>query len=197
MQKIILASQSPRRHQLLQWAEVPFDLCIAHTEEQVPLGISASEVPLRIAIEKAEAARQLLGQQGVADLSRPILAADTLVLLQGSILGKPTDAAQARQMLSELAGKTHQVVTGVAILHLGGAITFSETTEVTFHDLTAAQIEFYVEKYQPFDKAGSYAIQEWIGVVGIKAIVGDFYNVMGLPVSRVVRTLAELERLKH
>jgi septum formation protein len=105
------------------------------------------------------------------------------------MIGKPVDAADATAILSELSGKTHRVITGVVILHPEVEIAFSEVTEVTFHDLTAEQIEHYITRYQPYDKAGAYAIQEWIGVIGIKSIQGDFYNVMGLPVSRVVQAL--------
>lgn len=196
LQKIILASQSPRRSQLLQWAEVPFEVMVSNTEELVPAGLPLQDVPIAIAREKALAVAQRL--KGAITLGAhlplmpPILAADTIVVLDHRIIGKPTDKADAMSILSSLSGKTHTVITGVVILHQGGEVAFSEATDVTFHALTQEQIEFYVESYKPYDKAGSYAIQEWIGVVGIKAIAGDFYNVMGLPVSRVVMALKRI-----
>jgi septum formation protein len=122
----------------------------------------------------------------------PVLAADTIVVLQKDIIGKPKDREDAIKILTALSGKQHQVITGVVILHEEKEIAFAETTEVHFHELNVAQIEFYVDNYKPYDKAGAYAIQEWIGVVGIKAVKGDFYNVMGLPVSRVVQALQNL-----
>lgn len=122
----------------------------------------------------------------------PILAADTIVVLNNEIIGKPKDRDDAINILSRLSGHEHLVVTGVVILHNEREISFADTTSVRFHPLTHEQIEFYVDKYKPYDKAGAYAIQEWIGVVGIKSVHGDFYNVMGLPVSRVVRALQDL-----
>jgi len=196
LQKIILASQSPRRSQLLQWAEVPFEVMVSNTEELVPAGLPLQDVPIAIAREKALAvAQRLKGATTLGahlPLNPPILAADTIVVLDHRIIGKPTDKADAMSILSSLSGKTHTVITGVVILHQGGEVAFSEATDVTFHALTQEQIEFYVESYKPYDKAGSYAIQEWIGVVGIKVIAGDFYNVMGLPVSRVVMALKRI-----
>ena len=122
----------------------------------------------------------------------PILAADTIVVCNDKVIGKPKDREDAIKIISELSGNTHQVITGVALLCQGNETLFSDTTTVSFHELTQAQIEFYVDKYKPYDKAGAYAIQEWIGVVGISSIQGDFYNVMGLPVSRVVKGLSAL-----
>ena len=120
------------------------------------------------------------------------MAADTLVILNYNIIGKPADKKHAIEILQSLSGVTHKVITGVVILKGKTAIRFSDITEVTFYQLTNEQIEFYVDKYMPYDKAGAYAIQEWIGVVGIKAVNGDFYNVMGLPVSKVVQQLHKL-----
>ena len=121
-----------------------------------------------------------------------ILAADTLVVLDNKIIGKPADRKQAIEILQSLSDKKHFVITGATILQGKTEISFSDKTEVLFHKLTNAQIEFYIDKYKPYDKAGAYAIQEWIGVVGIKSINGDFYNVMGLPVSKVVQQLNKL-----
>jgi septum formation protein len=186
MQKIILASQSPRRKQLLEWAEVSFDIIVKETDETYPENLSIDEIAVHIARNKA------LAIKSTVDHNIPILAADTIVVLQGCIIGKPKDREDAVKILSSLSGKQHQVVTGVVILHSENEIAFAETTEVLFHELSLAQIEFYVDNYKPYDKAGAYAIQEWIGVVGIKTINGDFYNVMGLPVSRVVQALQNL-----
>jgi septum formation protein len=186
MRKIILASQSPRRKQLLEWAEVPFDIVVKETDESYPENLSIDEIAVHIARNKA------LAIKPTVDASVPILAADTIVVLQGRIIGKPKDREDAVNILSSLSGKQHQVITGVVMLHNEKEIAFAETTEVLFHELSLAQIEFYVDNYKPYDKAGAYAIQEWIGVVGIKNINGDFYNVMGLPVSRVVQALQNL-----
>jgi septum formation protein len=188
MAPIILASQSPRRKQLLEWAEVPFEVVVRETDESYPEGLGMNDVAIHIARNKALAVRQELG--GV----RPILAADTIVVLHGQVIGKPKDRNDALRILAALSEQRHEVVTGVVILRPGGETAFADVTEVLFHELTAEQIAFYVDKYQPYDKAGAYAIQEWIGVVGIKAVKGDFYNVMGLPVSRVVQALAAGDR---
>lgn len=183
MAPLILASASPRRKQLLEWAEVAFDIMVADTDESFPPDASPADAAAHIALHKALAIQQRAG------LQRPILAADTIVVLDGDIIGKPKDREDAVAILGRLSGQVHQVITGVCILHQGGEIRFTDTTEVAFHPLTPDQLAFYVDKYQPYDKAGAYAIQEWIGVVGIKSIRGDFYNVMGLPVSRVVQAL--------
>ena len=121
----------------------------------------------------------------------PVLAADTMVVLNGEIIGKPADREDAINILSRLSGKEHLVITGVVILNAEKEISFADTTRVVFNQISASDISYYVDKYKPFDKAGAYAIQEWIGVIGIQSIHGDFYNVMGLPVSRVVTALAE------
>jgi septum formation protein len=186
MQKIILASQSPRRKQLLEWAEVPFDILVKETDESYPEYLSIEEIAIHIARNKA------LAIIHANSITMPVLAADTIVVLQKDIIGKPKDREDAIKILTALSGKQHQVITGVVILHEEKEIAFAETTEVHFHELNVAQIEFYVDNYKPYDKAGAYAIQEWIGVVGIKAVKGDFYNVMGLPVSRVVQALQNL-----
>jgi septum formation protein len=122
--------------------------------------------------------------------ARPVIAADTIVVLGEEIIGKPADRAHAIATLMKLSGSTHRVITGVAIRQGDREVIFHDVTEVQFHPLTEEQVAFYVDKYQPYDKAGAYAIQEWIGVVGIKGVKGDFYNVMGLPVSRVVQALS-------
>ncbi len=192
MPKIILASQSPRRKQLLEWAEIPFEIIVQETDESYPSHLPPDAIAIHIARNKALAVKQTLGgfenPPGVAT----ILAADTIVVLQNEIIGKPKDRQDAVNILTCLSGNHHKVITGVVILHGVKEVSFADVTDVEFHALTKAQIEFYVDKYTPYDKAGAYAIQEWIGVVGIKCINGDFYNVMGLPVSRVVKELANL-----
>lgn len=183
---IILASQSPRRKQLLEWAEVPFTVVVQPTDESYPVGLSFEDIAIHIARNKA------LAVQKDHLFTIPILAADTIVVLEDRVIGKPIDRADAIAILSALSGKIHRVITGVIILQNDRELAFADSTEVAFHTLTKEQIVFYVDKYQPYDKAGAYAIQEWIGVVGIKSVSGDFYNVMGLPVSRVVQELMKL-----
>lgn len=185
MKKIVLASQSPRRKQLLEWAEIDFEVVVKETDESFPNGLPIAEVPIHIARNKALAV--ISANPSFKD--RTVLAADTIVVLKDEVVGKPTDRQNAIDILSGLSGNKHQVITGVVIIMNGKEIAFSDTTDVWFHDLTKEQIIFYVDHYKPYDKAGAYAIQEWIGVVGIKRVDGDFYNVMGLPVSRVVRAL--------
>ena len=182
MADIVLASQSPRRKQLLEWAEVKFDVVVEPTDESYPEELAPDEVAIHIARQKARAIRARIS-------NKTIIAADTIVVLGNEIIGKPRDSSDAIRILNKLSGNHHRVITGVVILHKEQETFFADATDVEFHSLTPGQIEFYVNKYQPFDKAGAYAIQEWIGVVGIKRIHGDFYNVMGLPVSRVVQAL--------
>lgn len=183
MKKIILASQSPRRKQLLEWAEVPFEVVSKGTEERYPEGLSPEEIAIHIARDKGKAVRPMVANDAV------VLAADTIVVYGSRIIGKPKSREEAIQTLSDLSGNKHRVVTGVVITKDNREIAFSESTDVYFHELASRQIEYYVDHYKPFDKAGAYAIQEWIGVVGIRSVKGDFYNVMGLPVSRVIKEL--------
>lgn len=183
MQKIILASGSPRRKQLLEWAEIPFQVMVSETDESYPADLSFEDTAIHIARNKA------LAVQAIRNDNALVLAADTIVVCNDRIIGKPKDRQDAVNILKELSGNTHRVITGVAILQNDSEKVFADVTTVIFHPLTEEQITFYVDKYQPYDKAGAYAIQEWIGVVGIKRVEGDFYNVMGLPVSRVVQEL--------
>ena len=186
MERIVLASQSARRKQLLEWAEIDFDVIVSHVDESFPPEMSVNEIPVYIARTKANAVKQELSH------NRIILAADTIVVLNNEVIGKPVDRSDAVLILKKLSGQKHKVITGVVLMKGEKEISFADTTEVSFHELTDEQINFYVDKYQPYDKAGAYAIQEWIGVVGIKSISGDFYNVMGLPVSRVVNELQNM-----
>lgn len=187
-QPIILASQSPRRKMLLEWAEIPFEVIVQPTDESFPATMPIEEIPVHIARNKAK----VISEQLSADDQRWILAADTIVVLNNEVIGKPLDQQDAINILKKLSGQTHRVITGVVLLRGEKEHAFADITEVVFHSLTEEQISFYVDKYKPYDKAGAYAIQEWIGVVGIHSIKGDFYNVMGLPVSRVVQQLATL-----
>ena len=191
IERIVLASQSPRRKQLLEWAEIPFDIIVKETAETYPEGLAIEKVPVYIAREKALAVKPNIAE------SKIILAADTVVVLNDRIIGKPKDRNDALAILSSLSGQMHRVITGVVLMRNEDELSFFDSTEVAFHELTESQISFYVDKYNPYDKAGAYAIQEWIGVVGIKEVNGDFYNVMGLPVSRVVKHLQQMGFKTH
>lgn len=186
--QLILASQSPRRKQLLQWAELSFECIAPNIDETYPSQLNSKEVAQYIARKKAQAANSLVQQQ-FPQQPPVVLAADTIVHFQNKIIGKPKNKAEALHILKTLSGNKHEVITGVCLQQQNEEISFSETTYVSFHTLTAQQIEHYVDTYQPYDKAGAYAIQEWIGVIGIEYIEGDFYNVMGLPVSKVLKAL--------
>ncbi len=193
MYSIVLASQSPRRKQLLEWAEVPFQIVSQFTDESFPPDMPVEEVPIHVARQKAIVTKEhLQNAYHGRHANEPVLAADTIVVLDNEVINKPCDLEEAVLMLKKLSGKTHRVITGVVILFGEQEISFADITEVEFHPLTEEQVRFYVEKYKPLDKAGAYAIQEWIGVIGIKSIKGDFYNVMGLPISRV---LIELKKI--
>jgi len=182
-ERIVLASGSPRRRQLLEWAGIGFDVIVSNADESYPPEMPVDEVPVFVARNKALAVQSELSQE------RIILAADTVVVLGDEIIGKPRDREDAVSILSRLQDHEHRVITGVVMIRDDREIAFADSTAVWFHPLSRTQIEWYVDQYKPYDKAGAYAIQEWIGVVGIRSISGDFYNVMGLPVSRVFREL--------
>jgi len=187
---IILASQSPRRKQLLEWAEINFNIKVLHTDEHYPDTISIEEVPVYIASQKAKIVWESISK--TEQENTIIIAADTIVVLDKEIIGKPENREEACNILTKLSGNTHRVITGVSIITKNEVVDFYDITYVKFYPLTREQIEYYVDEYKPYDKAGAYAIQEWIGVTGIHSINGDFYNVMGLPVSRVVKHLEQL-----
>ena len=186
MSGYILASQSPRRKQLLAWADIEFDIIVSAAAEDFPSDMDLQEVPVHIAKKKAFAVQQKIKDEFPIHQGKWIIAADTIVVLENEIIGKPIDRADAISILQKLSGKTHRVITGVYLVNDSESKFFSETTLVHFHPLTLSQIEYYVDQYQPYDKAGAYGIQDWIGVVGIRGIEGDFYNVMGLPVSKLL-----------
>ena len=167
----------------MEWARIDFEVMVSDADETFPESLPVDQVPIYIARNKADAVANKLDAKPI------IVAADTIVVLQGKAMGKPKDRMDAISILSQLSGMEHQVITGVVMRQGEREISFADTTRVWFHELTRQQIEFYVDHYSPYDKAGAYAIQEWIGVVGIRSIQGDFYNVMGLPVSRVIGAL--------
>lgn len=180
--QIILASQSPRRKQLLEMAEIVFTIQAADIDETEPEGMPAEDVPEYLAKNKAA----VIAERNPDAI---IIAADTVVILNGEILGKPKDEEDAVSILKKLSGNMHRVVSGVCIQRNGQQESFSATTEVYFREITEEQIRHYVANYKPFDKAGAYAIQEWIGIIGIEKIVGDYYNVMGLPIGETMKRL--------
>ena len=193
MPSFVLASQSPRRKTLLEWAELPFQIIVSEMDETYPSNMAVEEVPVYIAKNKALAVKKKIFESYPHLQNDCIIAADTVVVLNNTVIGKPFSRVDAIQCIEKLSDQAHQVITGVVLSYQDQLISFSETTLVEFHPLTKNQIEFYVDKFKPYDKAGGYAIQEWIGVVGIKKITGDFYNVMGLPVSKLIQTLSELK----
>lgn len=181
--KWILGSQSPRRKELLAGIGVEFEVRVKDTEEIYPPSLPAEEVPEYLAKLKADALLPGL----TAD--EAVICSDTVVILDGKILGKPFDYEDARQMLSKLSGRKHTVITGVFIGSKTKSVSFSERTEVEFETLNDEEIKFYIEKYMPFDKAGSYGVQEWIGYVAVKRMEGTYTNVMGLPTNRLYNEL--------
>ncbi len=180
--KIILGSTSPRRAEILRMAGVSFDIHPSDAEEVVKKGLSPEEVALDIAKQKMVALKPNFPN----DI---ILTSDTVVVLGEEILGKPTGEDGAKEMLQKISGKTHSVITAVVLVQGEIEKSFAVTTRVFFKELSAESIDYYIKEFQPFDKAGSYAIQEFIGAIGIQKIEGDYYNVVGLPISRVVEEL--------
>ncbi len=184
---IILASGSPRRRELLGLLDIPFRVDTSHpVDESVPEGMEPELVPAHLSTVKAMAFPIESGDNPL------VITADTVVILDGEVLGKPADESAACSMLAMLAGKTQKVVTGVTIRTRHHTETWSCESEVEFSPLSQEEIEYYVKKYRPLDKAGAYGIQEWIGAAAIKEIRGSFYNVMGLPVHRLYRALKDL-----
>ena len=178
--KIILASNSPRRRELLAGLDISFEVkVIPGIDESYPEDLPAVEVPQYISKAKADA------YLGMIDDDTMVITADTVVVLDNEILGKPVDDDDARQILHKLSGKTHQVITGVCLTSLDKQRVFAVTTGVTFKQFTEQEIDYYVSHYHPLDKAGAYGIQEWIGHIGVTALNGSYFNVMGLPVQRI------------
>lgn len=183
--KIILASTSPRRSQLLREAGFQFEIKTNEVEETYPPDTPVDAVAEYLACKKAYASRDFIQNEEI------ILAADSVVILDGIIYGKPLDAADAKAMLQKLSGQMHRVITGVCLLTKDREKSFSSESRVQFESLSADEIDYYIESFKPFDKAGSYAIQEWIGLCKISRIEGTFTNIMGLPVDRVYRELLD------
>ena len=184
MKRIILGSNSPRRRELLAGLDVDFTVDTGNTfEEKLEEGLEAHEVPLRLSEGKSHGFHRPLAGDEV------LITSDTVVIVDGEVLGKPHSREDAVEMLRKLSGRTHEVVTAVTLRDSSREETFSVSTQVHFEPLTQDEIDYYIDKYRPFDKAGAYGIQEWIGYVGISAIEGSFYNVMGFPVHRVWQAL--------
>lgn len=183
--EIILASKSPRRAQLLGELGVQFTIGTKEGVEEVfPEGLSNVEVAKYLSELKAS-----IYENDVVDTNKLVITSDTIVCLGNEVLGKPGDKAHAIEMLSKLSGKQHSVITGVTILGSNKKTTFSVETKVNFKDLTIDEIEYYVDHYKPYDKAGAYGIQEWIGMIGIEKIEGSYFNVVGLPVQKLYSEL--------
>lgn len=182
--KVILASNSPRRRQLLAGLGLEFEVrTLSGIDESWPVHLRGEDIPKYISRKKAEAYMKTLASDEL------LITADTIVYLDHQVLGKPIDAADARRMLSLLSGKTHEVITGVTLASSTHITTFAVTSQVTFAPLTENEINYYVDEYKPFDKAGAYGIQEWIGYVGVTRLEGSYFNVMGLPVQRLYTEL--------
>jgi septum formation protein len=179
---LILASNSPRRKEIMHNAGYDFSVKVIPTDESFSSDIPADEVPIYLAKQKAECFRNSLQDEIV-------LCADTVVIIDGEILNKPADATEATKMLKLLSGKTHKVVTGVCIMTKEETVAFNDTTFVHFKELTDWEIAYYIDRCKPFDKAGSYGVQDFIGMIGIPHIEGSFYTVMGLPIHRVYEAL--------
>ena len=185
--KIVLASNSPRRRKLLSGLNLEYTVrVLPDIDESYPDTLKGEEIPMYISREKAGAYRNSMAEDEL------IITADTVVCINEKVLGKPRTQEEAKEMLRELSGKTHQVITGVCLMTCGLQRTFSATTQVTFDVLTEDEIEFYVEKFRPLDKAGAYGVQEWIGFVGVSRLEGSYFNVMGLPVQRLYQELKKL-----
>lgn len=196
--KIILGSQSPRRRELMAGLDIPFTCITIDADESYPADLQAGDIPLHISRAKARAYAQALQPDEL------LITSDTIVWLNGQMLGKPQSKEEAKQMLMQLSGQTHQVYTSVCFTWLPLAIAnspssipqqdaFVDCTDVTFRTLTAEEIDYYVEKYMPLDKAGAYGVQEWIGYVGVTRMEGSYFNVMGFPIGRVYEWLKDLK----
>ncbi len=184
----VLGSQSPRRQQLLKGLGLPFTVRVTDMPEDYPDGLKMTEIPVYLAERKAE---QLMPQSGSGEM---LITADTIVWLKGEVLGKPGDEVHAREILRKLSGQVHQVVTGVCLCTSRKVRTFFSVTDVEFKTLTSSEIDYYIREYKPFDKAGAYGIQEWIGLAGIIGIKGSYFNVVGLPVQQVYEEILQFNQ---
>ena len=185
--RLILSSNSPRRRQLLAGLGLPFEVrVLPDIDESYPDDLAVDDIPVFIAREKAQAYLPLIQPDEL------VITADTVVVLDNRILGKPADAQEATEMLRDLSGRTHRVITGVCITGKDVQRAFAVVSNVTFKQLEEKEITYYVEHYKPFDKAGAYGIQEWIGYIGVTGLEGSYFNVMGLPVQRIYEELKKL-----
>ena len=184
MVKFVLASNSPRRKELLAGIDIPFEVRVLdNIDESYPETLPTKEIAGYISKKKADAYRQTMADDEL------IITADTIVVLGQEVMGKPKDDEDARRMLWELSGKTHQVITGVCLTTKDKQSNFSVETDVTFKTLSEEEIDYYVAHYRPLDKAGAYGIHEWIGHIGVTGLNGSYFNVMGLPVQRIYEAL--------
>lgn len=184
--RILLASNSPRRRELLSGLGLNYEVVsLPEIDESYPPTLQGVEIPTYIARQKAQAYRELMTSDTL------LITADTIVWLDGKVYGKPADAQEARAMLKELSGKKHTVITGMALTTHDRQKAFAVESYVTFDNLDDAEIDYYVEHYKPFDKAGAYGIQEWIGYIGVTGLEGSYFNVMGLPVQRLYKELKQ------
>ena len=182
--QVVLASNSPRRKELLGGLGIHFEVrTLQDIDESYPDTLRGEEIPMYISAKKAEAYRQTMAANEL------IITADTVVCDNGIVLGKPKDAEEAKQMLRQLSGHAHEVITGVSIVTQEKTLQFASTSKVFFAALSDEEIDYYINVYQPFDKAGAYGIQEWIGYVGVTRIEGSYFNVMGLPIQRLYTEL--------
>lgn len=182
--KVVLASASPRRRELMKGLDVDFEVRrLPDVDESFPQELQGGDIPLYISKKKADAYRPSMADDEL------VITADTIVWLDGAALGKPADEEDAKRMLRGMSGKTHSVFTGVTITAKAFQYCFVAQSDVTFAALSNDEIEYYIAKYKPMDKAGSYGVQEWIGYIGISNIVGSYFNVMGLPVQRLYNEL--------
>lgn len=182
--KLILASNSPRRQELLKDAGFQFDVFTRNIDESIPEKTPIELVAKIISELKNKAYRELLNDE-------IILTSDTIVVSDDMVLGKPKNKKEAAEMLQKLSGKAHDVISGVCISSMQKSIIFDDITQVFFKELSTEQINYYIDQYQPFDKAGAYGIQEWIGMIGVEKIIGSYYNVMGLPIHKVYDNLKQ------
>ena len=187
--RIILASRSPRRQQLLHELGLNFDIVIKEYVETYPEGLDGEEIARYIAQSKAACFR------GEISANEIVITADTIVWCNNKVLGKPANREDAIGILKEISGNTHEVITGVSLFSDQKEVTFSESTKVTFETLSEEEISYYVDKFKPYDKAGAYGIQEWIGIIGCSHIDGSYFNVVGLPVQRLYRELQQFTKI--
>ena len=181
---VVLASNSPRRKELLQRLGIPFKVrTLLGIDESYPDTLRGEDIVRYISRNKANAYRSSMGPDEL------LITADTIVYLQGEVMGKPHDADDARRMLRALAGQVHQVITGVTIITANDMENFAVTSQVKFSDLSDDEINYYVDRYLPLDKAGAYGIQEWIGLVAVEELRGSYFNVVGLPIQRLYQAL--------